>query len=175
MVSFFKTLSCKWMTNKSTQLFYTVHLVTVKAVKLTSASIRWRIYFCNDIVHWDPASVLKTRPKELGSRTIWLKEFIVHIIISYWSLVWNTKVPLIIMRTSVEQSRHGVLNRENLLDKKIFGSTSRYTVHNNVFSTWNKLMILGVPFKLLQFENLDSRNGRFPQQIGSLQSILWHQ
>ena len=163
------------MTNKSTQLFYTVHLVTVKAVKLTSASIRWRIYFCNDIVHWDPASVLKTRPKELGSRTIWLKEFIVHIIISYWSLVWNTKVPLIIMRTSVEQSRHGVLNRENLLDKKIFGSTSRYTVHNNVFSTCNKLMILGVPFKLLQFENLDSRNGRFPQQIGSLQSILWHQ
>ena len=25
---------------------------------------------------------------------------------------------------------------------KIFGSTSRHTVHNNVFSTWKKLMIL---------------------------------
>ena len=70
-----------------TSIFYTVHLITVKAVKLTSASKWWRIYFCNNIIYWDPAGVLKTRPKELGSRTVWLKEFNVNIIIFYWIVV----------------------------------------------------------------------------------------
>ena len=133
-------MDVRWITS----IFHTVYLITVKAVKLASASILCKINFCNDVMYWDPESVLKTRPKELSSGTIWLKEFNVHIIIFYWNVVYNTKAPLIILRTSIKQSRHDMLNRQNLLlfDKEIFGNTCRHTVHNNVFSTWNKLMIL---------------------------------
>ena len=88
------------------------------------------------------ANVLRTRPRELG-RTIWLKEFNVQIIIFYWNVFCNTTVPFI-KKTSIKRSRHDVLHRQNifLLDNQFFESTSWHTVHNNVFSTWNKLMIL---------------------------------
>ena len=43
--------------------------------------------------YWDAASVLQNRPEEVGSRTIWVKEFYVHIRIFYQNIVYNTNVP----------------------------------------------------------------------------------
>ena len=85
----------------------------IKAVKSTCAYRWWRIYFYNDIMHCDAASVLKTRPKELGSRTIWVREFNVHITMFYRNIVCNNKVPFIIIRTSIKWSRLAVLSRQN--------------------------------------------------------------
>ena len=92
LLAFFKTVGNGCQINHI-NFFYKVHLITVKAVKLTSAFILWRIYFCNDIMYWNPASAPKTRPKELGYRSICLNEFNVHIIIFYWNVVCNGKVP----------------------------------------------------------------------------------
>ena len=110
-------------------------------------------------MYWDPANVLKTRPKELGSRTIWLKQFNVHIIIFYWNVLCNTKVSLII-KTSIVCS----------IDK----TTSFWWISKflqvppdsqliTIFSlpginSW----FLRVHLNVLQFENLDSKNGTFP-------------
>ena len=83
--SFLKTLSWRWMSSRSPQVLYLFHLIAVKAVKLTSTS-RWcKIYFCNDIMYWDPT--LSTRPKELCSRTIYVEELNVHIKIFYQNIV----------------------------------------------------------------------------------------
>ena len=98
------------MSDKLHQVLYTFHLITVKVVKLTSASRWWRIYFCNDIMDWDPANVLSTRLKELGRRIIWVKKFNVRVTIFYWNIVCNSKVPFIILRTSMKRFRRDVLN-----------------------------------------------------------------
>ena len=147
------------MSNKSHPLFYTIHLITVKAVKLISASIWWRIYFCNDIMYWNPATFLKTRSRELGSRTIWLKEFNVLIIIFYWNVVCNIKVPIITRRTSINDP--GMMSS---IDKTIYFcwiSKLLEAPPNIQFRTMFSAAginswFLQVPLKMLKFENLDT-------------------
>ena len=62
----------------------------------------------------------------MGNRTIWVKEFNVHITIFYCYIVYNSRVPLIVLRTSIKWSRHDVLNRKYtffLLESKFLKAT----------------------------------------------------
>ena len=89
-----------------------------------------------------------------------MKDFNVRMTIFYQNIVFNGKVPLIITRTSIKQSKHDVLNRQNiffLLDK--FLETVPETQFITMFSPWGiNSWFLGIPFKVLEFENSDSKS-----------------